>query len=129
MKENLGAHIAALRKAKGMTQEQLASALGISAPAVSKWETESSCPDITLLCPLARALGTNLDTLLQFEESLPDEQVAEHMNKIIETGREQGQEAAEEMGFRSDVQTMNFLGQEKGMIPWRQSTYILRTVS
>ena len=66
MKENLGAHIAALRKAKGMTQEQLASALGISAPAVSKWETESSCPDITLLCPLARALGTNLDTLLQF---------------------------------------------------------------
>ena len=97
MKENLGAHIAALRKAKGMTQEQLASALGISAPAVSKWETESSCPDITLLCPLARALGTNLDTLLQFEESLPDEQVAEHMNKIIETGREQGQEAAEEM--------------------------------
>ena len=47
MKENLGAHIAALRKAKGMTQEQLASALGISGPAVSKWETESSCPDIT----------------------------------------------------------------------------------
>ena len=64
---NIGGHIAALRKARGLTQEQLAAQLGVSAPAVSKWETNSSCPDITLLCPLARALGTNVDTLLQFE--------------------------------------------------------------
>lgn len=53
----LGAKLAALRKARGMTQEQLADQLGVSAPAVSKWETDSSYPDITLLCPLARALG------------------------------------------------------------------------
>ena len=39
MELKLGANIAALRKAKGMTQEQLAAALGISSPAVSKWET------------------------------------------------------------------------------------------
>lgn len=97
MKENLGAHIAALRKTKGMTQEQLAAVLGISAPAVSKWETDSSCPDITLLCPLARALGTNLDTLLQFEETLTDEQIAEHINQIIEAGRAKGKEPAEEL--------------------------------
>ena len=61
---NIGGHIAALRKTRGLTQEQLAAQLGVSAPAVSKWETNSSCPDITLLCPLARALGTNVDTLL-----------------------------------------------------------------
>lgn len=35
----IGSNIAALRKAKGLTQEQLASQLGVSAPAVSKWET------------------------------------------------------------------------------------------
>lgn len=35
----IGANIAALRKAKGLTQEQLAFRLGVSAPAVSKWET------------------------------------------------------------------------------------------
>ncbi|HIX17772.1 MAG TPA: helix-turn-helix domain-containing protein [Candidatus Gemmiger faecavium] len=35
----IGANIAALRRAKGLTQEQLAFRLGVSAPAVSKWET------------------------------------------------------------------------------------------
>lgn len=38
----IGENIAALRKAKGLTQEQLAAQLGISAPAVSKWETNVS---------------------------------------------------------------------------------------
>ena len=48
--KKIGAQIAALRRAKGLTQEQLAEMLGVSAPAVSKWETDSSYPDITLLC-------------------------------------------------------------------------------
>lgn len=96
---NIGGHIAALRKARGLTQEQLAAQLGVSAPAVSKWETNSSCPDITLLCPLARALGTNVDTLLQFEESLSDQEVAARINEVAEaamagdTGAEERLEA------------------------------------
>ncbi len=90
MELKLGAHIAALRKSKGMTQEQLAMAVGVSAPAVSKWETDTSCPDIALLCPLARALGTNVDTLLRFEETPSDEQLMEEVNKVIETAREEG---------------------------------------
>ena len=49
--KKIGAQIAALRRAKGLTQEQLAEMLGVSAPAVSKWETDSSYPDITLRCP------------------------------------------------------------------------------
>lgn len=96
---NIGGHIAALRKARGLTQEQLAAQLGVSAPAVSKWETNSSCPDITLLCPLARALGTNVDTLLQFEENLSDQEVAARINEVAEaamagdTGAEERLEA------------------------------------
>lgn len=81
---NIGGNIAALRRAKGLTQEQLADMLGISAPAVSKWETGSSCPDISLLCPLARALDTNVDSLLSFHEELPDEEVKEQIKSVFE---------------------------------------------
>lgn len=90
-----GGHIAARRKALGMTQEQLAAMLGISAPAVSKWETGSSYPDITLLCPLARALETNVDTLLQFEDTLPEQQVIEAVNGIMEQASQGAIQTAE----------------------------------
>ncbi len=87
MEINMGEKIIALRKAKGMTQEQLAAALGVSAPAVSKWETNSSYPDITLLCPLARALGTDVDNLLAFEEELSQEKLGQYMVEIVEMAR------------------------------------------
>lgn len=93
----LGAHIAALRKSKGMTQEQLAAAVGISAPAVSKWETDTSCPDISLLCPIARALGTNVDKLLQFEEMLSKDELTKRNNEIVETAIKGNLEKAESM--------------------------------
>lgn len=96
MELEIGARIAAFRRAKGMTQEQVAEALGISAPAVSKWETDTSYPDITLLCPLARVLGTNVDTLLEFEEELPDEAAMERVNEVVETARTKELKTAEE---------------------------------
>lgn len=95
MELKIGARLAELRRKKGLTQEQLAERLGVSAPAVSKWETDNSYPDITLLCPLARALGTNVDTLLRFEEQLSGEAVAEKVNAIIEAARQEGWEAGE----------------------------------
>ncbi|MDU4974588.1 MAG: helix-turn-helix transcriptional regulator, partial [Hungatella hathewayi] len=42
------------RKNKDMTQEELAKRLGVTAPAVNKWENGNSLPDITLLAPIAR---------------------------------------------------------------------------
>ena len=60
----LGKRIMALRKAKGWTQEQLAAQLGISAQAVSKWENDVSCPDISTLPALAALLGVRVETLL-----------------------------------------------------------------
>lgn len=81
--KRFGDVVARLRREKGLTQEQLAACVGVSAPAVSKWETGSSYPDITLLCPLARALGTNVDTLLQFEETLSDQEVVARINEIL----------------------------------------------
>lgn len=83
----IGGNIAALRRAKGLTQEQLAGLLGVSAPAVSKWETGASYPDITLLCPLARALDTNVDRLLQFESDLSRAAVWEKIEGVIQYAR------------------------------------------
>lgn len=92
----LGEKIMELRKAKKMTQDQLAGLLGVSAPAVSKWETDSSYPDITILCPLARALGTDVDTLLSYEETLTEEEQGRYMSEIMGMLREGKKEEAEE---------------------------------
>ena len=60
----IGERISRLRKEKKLTQKQLAELMGVSAQAVSKWENDISCPDIMLLYPLTRVLGTTLEILL-----------------------------------------------------------------
>ncbi|MDD4774307.1 MAG: helix-turn-helix domain-containing protein [Eubacteriales bacterium] len=59
----IGEKIAELRKAKGMTQEELASVIGVSSQSVSKWENSTTMPDIMLLPVLADTLGVTVDTL------------------------------------------------------------------
>ncbi len=49
MEETLGKRISAGRKRLGMTQDKLAETLGVTAQAVSKWENDQSCPDISML--------------------------------------------------------------------------------
>ena len=63
-----GAVIRRLRERKKMTQEELAEKLYVSGKAVSKWETGRGYPDITLLEPLARALGLSVTELLSGED-------------------------------------------------------------
>lgn len=74
----LGSRIVKLRKEKGLTQEELAEKLGVSAQAISKWENDVSCPDITLLPALAGILGVTTDELLTGNSDtvklLPEEQ-------------------------------------------------------
>ena len=62
--ESIGNRIGHLRRAAGLTQETLAEKLGVSSQAVSKWENDLSCPDISLLPALAKILGTTTDALL-----------------------------------------------------------------
>ncbi len=77
----LGKRIALLRKDKGLKQEELAEQLGISGQAVSKWENDQTCPDISLLPQLAKILGVTVDALLSGKQEatppvqiLPEEQ-------------------------------------------------------
>lgn len=62
--KTIGQNIAQYRKEKGITQEQLSEICGVSPQAVSKWENDISCPDITLLKPLSRVFGISVDKLL-----------------------------------------------------------------
>lgn len=63
------------RKENNMTQEEMASRLGVTAPAVNKWESGASTPDISLLAPIARLLHITLDELLSFNENLTEKEV------------------------------------------------------
>ena len=64
MNESIGNRISKYRKEKGLTQEELAAKLGVSSQAVSKWENDASCPDISLLAQLCKTLGISTDELL-----------------------------------------------------------------
>ena len=71
MDMTIGKRIAHLRKEKGLTQEELAQHMGISPQAVSKWENDQTCPDISALPKLARLFGITVDELLEGREALP----------------------------------------------------------
>ena len=62
-----GATIKTLREIRNLTQAELAEAIGVSSKTVSKWETAKGLPDITLLQPLAQALGISVIELMNGE--------------------------------------------------------------
>lgn len=70
MENTLGQRISTLRKNKGLTQEELANMLNVSAQAVSKWENDITCPDISLLPELAEILEVTVDELLSGKKAL-----------------------------------------------------------
>ena len=61
---NINEQIAYYRKQRGLTQEDVARALGVTNQAVSKWESAQCCPDITLLPELADLFEVSVDKLL-----------------------------------------------------------------
>ena len=64
MENTLGKRIAELRRQKELKQDDLAEKLNVSPQAVSKWENDQTCPDISLLPDLAKILGVSVDELL-----------------------------------------------------------------
>ena len=68
---NIGNQIKTLRLEKKVKQEELAEYLGVSAQAVSKWETGASTPDITLLPGIATYFGIAIDELFALPDSVP----------------------------------------------------------
>ena len=78
------------RKEAGLTQEEIADYLGVSAPAVSKWEKGSTSPDITLLPALARLLKIDINTLLCFDTEPDKEEVSQICKAIMDVIHKEG---------------------------------------
>ena len=111
------------RKALGLTQEQIAEYLGVSTPAVNKWEKGSTCPDIALLAPLARLLKTDLNTLFGFYEEITQQELIQFCKEIHETVLSDGMDAGFQMAQEkirefpnSDKLLHNFALQLQGLL-------------
>ena len=91
---DLSENIRRLRKEKGLTQEQVAQALGVTAGAVNKWERSASCPDLALLSPLARLLDTDLNGLLAFQAQPDGAEIASMTEQLCQLGQARGIAAA-----------------------------------
>lgn len=78
----IGAFISTCRKAKGLTQSQLALKFGITDKAVSKWETGRSMPDLSLFIPLCNLLEISLNELLA-GEYIPQENLKEKTDEVL----------------------------------------------
>ena len=97
---DIGVVIKKYRKEAGMTQEEIANRLGVTTPAVNKWENSNSKPDIELLAPIARLLDISLDTLLSFHEKLSDTEIEEIIRKMDKMFSEEGYEKTYEWALR-----------------------------
>ena len=66
-KKTMGSFIAALRRANGMTQRELAERLNVSDKSVSRWECDDGYPDLSLIPVIAEIFGVTADELLRGE--------------------------------------------------------------
>ncbi len=73
-----GENIRHYRTKAGLTQEQLGEKVGVSSQAVSKWESDASLPDTSLLPEIARALSTTIDALFSYDQT-SQESMLEHL--------------------------------------------------
>ena len=81
----VSATIRRLRRERGLTQEALAQAVGVSPKAISKWETGQTMPDITLLLPISKVLGIGVNELLGGDRR---KELEERFQKAIPFGEE-----------------------------------------
>ena len=84
MGKTIGNNIKTFRKNKGFTQEELADLLNVTPQAVSKWESENSLPDVSMLIPLAQVLGVSTDALLGYDSLSENEAVVSRVRETVE---------------------------------------------
>lgn len=85
MKEiNIGKVLITKRKEKGITQDELASYIGVSKASVSKWETGQSYPDITFLPQLATYFNISIDDLIGYTPQMNREEIRKLYRRLAD---------------------------------------------
>lgn len=108
--KKVGEQIAALRKAKGITQNELGERIGVSFQAVSKWERGETLPDIMLLPDLAKILETTTDYIL-----LGSEKVIEYKGKFTVTDIKKGLNCLKNVGEYLGAENIIYRASIKGI--------------
>ncbi len=88
MKLNLGKNIKKYRKEKDMTQEALAEYLGVSSQAVSRWENDTTYPDVELIPAIANLFGVSTDMLFDMQQSQKETSASNILKELAELTRE-----------------------------------------
>ena len=83
MRLEIGQKIKQLRLHRGITQEQLGQSLGLTGQAISKWESNTTMPDIQLLPELSALLGVSIDALF----SITDRTHMDRIANMLENAR------------------------------------------
>ena len=107
---NLAKNIYLLRKRKGVTQEEFASAMNVSSQAVSKWETATSQPDVSMLPIIASYFDVSIDYLFYGINNVYGD-IYENIYHKIRNHKQMSKEAIDEV---INVQTSAY----KGLFPW-----------
>ena len=94
MGTTLGRNIKKYRKNKGFTQEELADLLNITPQAISKWESESGLPDVSMLIPLAQVLGVSTDALLGYDSISENEEIIARVKETVNSIRNEEKDRA-----------------------------------
>ena len=82
MRLEIGQKIKQLRLHRGITQEQLGQSLGLTGQAISKWESNTTMPDIQLLPELSALLGVSIDTLFSITDRTHIDRIANMLENV-----------------------------------------------
>ena len=112
MGKTIGNNIKSFRKNKGFTQEELADLLSVTPQAVSKWESENSLPDVSMLIPLAQVLGVSTDALLGYDSLSENEAVIARVRETVA-----GMDSSDEGRAQRALRISEYLSTETALNP------------
>lgn len=99
-----------LRKARGISQEDLAEQIGVSRQAVSKWESEQSLPDIDKIIAVSEFFGVSTDYLLKGVENVTKQEIKAEDTVELKTEQSKKQPEADAGIFTIIGTALNFIG-------------------